>query len=47
MITYAPTSAFPMILLVTAVVLAAMPRGPVAAGSLTPLRAPRRLPAGF
>lgn len=39
MITYALTPAFPMILLVTAIVVATMDRGPMAAGSLTPLNA--------
>lgn len=39
MITYALTPAFPMILLVTPIVVAAVDRGPVAAGSLTPLNA--------
>jgi hypothetical protein len=47
MITYAWTLSFPMLLLVTAVVVAAICRGPVAARGLTPLNAPRRLLAGF
>jgi len=47
MITYALTTPFPMLLLVTAVVLAAVQRGPVASGSLTPLSAPGCLLAGF
>jgi hypothetical protein len=47
MITYAPTPAFPMLLLVTAVVIAPMRRSPVASGSLTPLHAPGLLLTGF
>jgi len=47
MITYPLTTPFPMLLLVTAVVLASVHRGPVASGSLTPLRAPGLLLAGF
>ncbi len=47
MITYAPTLAFPMILLVTAIVVATMDRRSVPPGSLTPLSAPGLLLAGF
>jgi hypothetical protein len=47
MITYAATPALSMLLLVTAVVVAAMGSGPVASGSLTPLSTPRRFSAGF
>jgi len=47
MITYAWTPAFAMVLLVTAVVVAAMCRGPVATRSLSSLLAPGHLPTGL
>lgn len=47
MTTYAPTPAFPMILLVTAVVVTAMCRGPVTTRSLASLNAPGLLLTGL
>jgi len=46
MITYAPTPALPMFLLVTAVIVPTLRRGPVAARRFTPLSAPGFLLAG-